>query len=145
MASQFHIYFSCRGQLDALRTSWERSPFPGRLGPDEVAVGGLRPATATSREILDEAFGLDVDTALWFKLDKFRLESAVEFLAEVFVGWVLPLEGDFVLLKDGELPIAYRYAGRLVRQRTGLPPIWDQVWSRTFLSLPHELSDIPIL
>ncbi len=145
MASQYHFYFSCRGQPDSLRASWEGSRFFDRLGPDEVAVGSFRPATEISQEILREAFGVEIDSALSFKLDKFQIEGAVQLLADVFSHWVLPLEGDFVGLKDGELAVVYRHAGRVVRQRTGLPPFWDEIWSVPFQSIPHELADIPVL
>lgn len=145
MASLVDLYFRADGSLDEMRRSWAGTEFASRMGTTGLAVGGFQRENAQRRESLHEALGVVIDTSLWFKLDKERLEDAVDLLADMFVAWALRLDGDLVLMKDGDEPVAYRRSGRVVVQRRKLSDPWFAALPRVFRDVPHGLADIPAI
>lgn len=143
MSTQIDIHFSSCGAVEPLLARWRKSDQTRALESGELAFGDMDRATPLTRQLLREALNVDVDMSLEFKLDKDRIEAALPVMTEVFVAWVFSREGDFVVMKDFDRPIAYRAQGRLFVQGAGLPPIWASNWARVFGGTPHEVAEIP--
>lgn len=141
MAAQIDIYVSSGGAFEALREAWARTPVPA--GPDGLLVTGeVQVASPQMRRIREDDVGVVVDTVLGLRLDKTRIHSAVEFTAETFRRWALPLAGDIALVKDMDLYLVYRRSGRVVAHERAPSDAWAHVWSRLLAGIPHEVSDL---